>query len=120
MYCGENDFASSETVTVDMVIDRFKSLFMLIRAKYPKVPIAFVSMKPSPSRKHLMKKYEVANEIISLWLKEKKKTKYIDVFHSMLDKDGQPMADIFLADNLHMNAKGYAIWKKLIKPALKK
>lgn len=118
MYCGENDFAASDTVTVDMVTDRFKALFMQIRAKYPKVPFAYVSMKPSPSRKHLMKKYEMANELISLWLKEKKKTKYIDVFHSMLNKEGQPMDDIFLDDKLHMNAKGYAIWKKLIEPVL--
>lgn len=118
MYCGENDFAASDTVTVDMVTDRFKALFRQIRAKYPKVPFAYVSMKPSPSRKHLMKKYEMANEIISLWLKEKKRTKYIDVFHSMLNKEGQPMDDIFLGDKLHMNAKGYAIWKKLIEPVL--
>ena len=30
------------------------------------------------------------------------------------------MTDIFLEDKLHMNTKGYAIWKKLLLPVLKK
>ena len=32
----------------------------------------------------------------------------------MLKPDGTPMTEIFLEDNLHMNAKGYSIWKKEI------
>jgi lysophospholipase L1-like esterase len=38
----------------------------------------------------------------------------------MLASDGQPIKEIFLSDSLHMNAKGYAIWKKQIQPYLKK
>jgi lysophospholipase L1-like esterase len=38
----------------------------------------------------------------------------------MLKADGTPMTDIFLEDNLHMNAKGYAIWQKIIEPYLLK
>jgi lysophospholipase L1-like esterase len=45
---------------------------------------------------------------------------FIDVYHSMLDKNGTPLPDIFREDNLHMNAKGYEIWKKLITPYLLK
>jgi lysophospholipase L1-like esterase len=36
----------------------------------------------------------------------------------MLQGDGSVMKDIFIADNLHMNAKGYAIWQKIITPSL--
>jgi lysophospholipase L1-like esterase len=38
----------------------------------------------------------------------------------MLSPDGSPLKDIFNADNLHMNAKGYAIWQKAIEPFLLK
>jgi lysophospholipase L1-like esterase len=38
----------------------------------------------------------------------------------MLDSTGEPMPEIFLDDSLHMNAKGYAIWKKKIEPYLLK
>ncbi|MEO8403223.1 MAG: GDSL-type esterase/lipase family protein [Chitinophagaceae bacterium] len=120
IYCGDNDLASSDTVTAAMVIARFKTLFELIRARMPDVPIGFVSIKPSPTRLRLASKMEEANNGIKEFLKTKKKTSFIDVYHKMLDKDGAPMKDIFLEDNLHMNAKGYAIWQKVIQPYLLK
>jgi lysophospholipase L1-like esterase len=58
IYCGENDFASSDTVTVELVMQRFTTLFNYIRAKYKNVPVAYVSMKPSPSRVNLLDKYK--------------------------------------------------------------
>jgi lysophospholipase L1-like esterase len=118
IYCGENDFASSDTVTVEMVMQRFTTLYDLIRVKYPKVPLLYVSMKPSPSRKHLMKKYEEANSQIAAFLLKEKRAAFADVYHPMLKEDGSVMEDIFLGDNLHMNAKGYAIWKKVLEKML--
>lgn len=120
LYCGENDFAYSDTITVDMVVERFKTLYKYIRDKYPVVPFVYVSMKPSPSRAHLMQKYAEANKQIQEFLKKEKQCVFVDVYSKMLKPDGSPMDDIFLSDNLHMNAKGYAIWKKLLLPVLKK
>jgi lysophospholipase L1-like esterase len=37
----------------------------------------------------------------------------------MLKPDGTPMDDIFGPDRLHMTAKGYAIWKDVLKKKLK-
>ncbi|MEP6746742.1 MAG: GDSL-type esterase/lipase family protein [Bacteroidota bacterium] len=120
IYCGENDLASSDTVTAQMVVDRFKTLFGMIRKKLGKVPVLFVSLKPSPSRSRLLPKMIAANTAIKSFLLKNKKTAFADVYSVMLDKDGEPMKDIFLGDNLHMNAKGYAIWKKVIEPYLVK
>ena len=120
IYCGENDFASSDTVSVGIVVKRFKTLFTDIRNKWPKVPIAFISIKPSPSRWQLRTKIEEANKRIAAFLKKRKKTDFIDVYHKMLGADGLPIPDIFLADKLHMNVKGYAIWIKEIEPYLLK
>lgn len=118
IYCGENDFASSDTVSVQTVVNRFRILFELLRAKYKNTPVAYVSMKPSPSRAHLMPKFAAANTLIREYLASKNKTAYIDVYSPMLNKDGTPIEDIFLKDKLHMNAKGYAIWKQRIKKVL--
>ncbi len=120
MYCGENDFASSDTVTVETVVQRFKTLYQLIRARYAATSLLYVSMKPSTSRVHLMKKFEAANNQIADFLKKDKKAAFADVFSKMLQPDGTPMTDIFLGDNLHMNAKGYAIWKKVLEKYLLK
>lgn len=118
IYCGENDFAANDSLYPAQVAERFKELFLLIRKKIKKVPIAYISMKPSPSREHLMAKFNVANVMIKEFLKTKKKTKFINVFDSMLGIDGKPLPEIFLEDNLHMNAKGYTIWKQIIEPFL--
>ena len=61
---------------------------------------------------------EIANTMIKKFLKNKKDADFIDVYAAMLSADGIPMKDIFLEDNLHINAKGYAIWKKYFLPYL--
>lgn len=120
IYCGENDLASSDTVSAKMVLDRFKKLFSIIRNYDPSVPVAFVSLKPSPSRKQLWPKMEKVNSMIRNFLRTKKKTAFIDVYHKMFNKEGSVMQEIFIEDNLHMNAKGYTIWQKAIEPYLVK
>lgn len=119
IYCGDNDLASSDTITPAIVTARFKRLFNIIRKKLPATTITYVSIKPSPSRAKLMSKMVQTNKMIQSFLKTQKKTSFIDVFHPMLQTNGKPIPAIFLSDSLHMNEKGYAIWKKAIEPKLK-
>lgn len=120
IYCGENDFAASDTISVSTVVQRFKTLFRLIRKHQRNVSIAYVSMKPSPSRVRLMSKYDAANNEIKNFLITKKRAAFIDVYHLMLNTEGKPKPEIFLNDNLHMNKRGYTIWQNAILPYLKK
>lgn len=120
IYCGENDLAFSDTVSAKTVYNRFRQLFNLIRTKFPNVPIAYISMKPSPSRQLLMGKMQEGNRLIKNFLKAKKQTAFIDVYKDMIDDEGKPMPELFVEDKLHMNKTGYAIWKKAIEPYLKK
>jgi lysophospholipase L1-like esterase len=120
IYCGENDLAGSDTVTAQLVFYRFKQLYNIIRAHYPNAKVSYISMKPSPSRLHLMPKMLEGNLLIKNFLKRKKRTSFVDVYYSMLQVDGKPIESIFLEDKLHMNANGYAIWQKLIEPHLLK
>ncbi|MBV4357724.1 GDSL-type esterase/lipase family protein [Pinibacter aurantiacus] len=120
VFCGDNDLASSDTITASTVINRFKNLFQIIRAQLPNTSIVYVSIKPSPSRQKLMPKQQEANNEIKKFLKKQGNTAFVDVYHKMLNTDGSIMSDIFLEDQLHMNAKGYTIWQKEIQPVLKK
>ena len=120
IYCGENDIAGDSTVTSKIVFERFKKLYADIRTAMPRVSVVYISMKPSPNRVQLMPKFEQANRLIKKFISKKNKTMFIDVYHAMLNTDGTPMTDIFLEDQLHMNAKGYVIWKKIIQPVLVK
>ena len=44
---------------------------------------------------------------------------YIDVWLPMMGEDGTPSRDIYVADQLHMNAAGYEIWTRVVGPYLK-
>jgi len=120
IYCGENDLAASDTVDGSDVARRFIRLFTLIRNKFPKVYIAYVSMKPSPSRQMLAAKMISGNEQIKKYLSTKSRAVFVDVYKDMISDEGKPREELFLDDNLHMNKMGYAIWRKAIEPYLKK
>ncbi|MFT3949364.1 MAG: GDSL-type esterase/lipase family protein [Agriterribacter sp.] len=120
IYCGENDIASSDTITAETVAQRFVTLFETIRKIYPKVPIAFISMKPSPSRERFLPKLQSANQQIRDYITTQKRTAYIDVYPYMMRENGSPRKALFTEDMLHMNKNGYAIWQYAILPYLKK
>lgn len=119
IYCGENDIAGNPDLTADSVANRFITLFTMIRKRLPKASIAFVSMKPSPSRAKFRSTVEEANTLIRDYIKTKKDAAYIDVYPKMLNHDGSPIGSLFTQDSLHMNQSGYDIWQKVIKPYLK-
>lgn len=120
IYCGDNDLATSDTITSETVFHRFEQLFVDIRAALPDANISYVSIKPSPSRWHLKDKAIRTNQLIKDYLTKQKNTGFINIWDAMLGADGKANPDIFIGDNLHMNAKGYAIWQKIIQPYLKK
>ncbi len=49
---------------------------------------------------------EKANLLIQTYLSLQQHAGFVDVYHKMFNPDGSVMTDIFLEDNLHMNAKG--------------
>jgi len=119
IYCGENDLASSDTVSPEIVLDRFSILFNLIRKQLGnKSNITFISIKPSISRWRLEAKIVAANTLIANFIEKQTNANFINIHNAMLQGNGSVMKDIFIADNLHMNEKGYAIWQKIIAPSL--
>lgn len=117
IYCGENDFAGGATAQI--VADRVKQLFDLIREKYPRVQLTYISIKPSPSREKYWTEMKIANKLIAELIAKTKRADFINTYDAMFNPDGTIMKDIFLSDNLHMNAKGYALWAPIMEPYLK-
>ena len=119
IYCGENDIAASDTVSPKTVLSRFKTLFQIIRSNLdPSTPVLFVSIKPSVARWAMEARMVKSNSLVKAFLATQKNTDYVDVHNAMLDAQGNVFKDIFVGDNLHMNAKGYAIWQKIIAPTI--
>jgi hypothetical protein len=118
IYCGENDIASSDTVTGKIVLNRFKELHSHIREKFPTINIYYISIKPSPSRWSMKERMIDANRQIKKYCKKQKNTDYLSIWSQML-RNAKPNPSLFLKDSLHMNKKGYEIWIKEIRKKIK-
>jgi lysophospholipase L1-like esterase len=119
IYCGENDLADVDTVSPATILARYTTLHRLLVKQLPKhTKLVFVSIKPSIARWRLENKFKEANQLIRDFIATQKNTQFLDIHNAMLDEKGMPQQDIFIADNLHLNAKGYQIWQKAFAPYL--
>ncbi len=117
MYAGGNDINGGKTP--EQVASDFKAFVARVHAKLPEAKIAYISIAPNPARWAQVERVKAANDLIREFTATDKRLSFINVFPHMLGKDGMPLPDIFVDDRLHMNEKGYAIWKRVVGAALK-
>jgi len=120
IYCGENDLASSDTITAAAVLARFQTLYGMIRQNFPTAMISFVSIKPSPVRTSIQPKVREANRLIKAFIQKQKRAQFIDIYDAMLTEKGEMREELYVSDRLHMKPEGYLIWIRIIKPYLLK
>ena len=116
-YAGDNAIANGKSP--DQVFADFQTFVNKVHRALPKTRIAFISIKPSPSRWNLADKQKAANQLIKALCEKEKQLSYIDVFTPMLGANGEPRPELFVDDKLHLNAKGYELWESVIRPCLK-
>lgn len=59
-------------------------------------------------------KYEEFNRKLKQWPSTTRNVLYADVRTLMLHSGGEVRKDLFIEDHLHMNRKGYEIWKNVL------
>ena len=116
MYAGGNDINAKKSP--DQVVNDFRAFVKKVRAKLPEVEIAYIAVAGNPKRWAQVEQVREVNRRIEEITKQEKKMKFINVFPAMMGPDGTPKPDIFVEDKLHMNPKGYAIWKEVVLPFL--
>ena len=114
LYAGDNDLAAGWSA--EDILVGFKAFAEGVRASLPATRIAFISIKPSPSRVRLMRDISRANALVHAYVSTLPNTEFIDVFTPMLAADGSPRPELFRADALHLNASGYELWRAVIAP----
>jgi lysophospholipase L1-like esterase len=113
-YAGENDIAAG--MAPEKVVADFSAFMGRKVRALGDVPVYFISLKPSVLRLAQLGQQSQVNEAIRQRASERRDLRYIDVVPLMLE-NGQPR-NIFAADNLHMNAAGYALWTDAVRSAL--
>lgn len=117
LYVGENDVDAKQTA--ENILEDFKTFVALRNKNLPDTPLVFISLKPSILRWQMWPEMNKANEMVKAEIKKHKRIQFADLASKMLGANGKPLPDIYVADNLHMNANGYKIWKKNLLPFLR-
>ena len=116
VYEGDNDIGGGKTP--EIVEADYRTFVEKARAALPNVKIVFVAIKPSIRRWELIDVARDANARVKAITETDDLLEYIDVDAPLLDSNGQPRADLFIEDDLHLNEAGYEIWTELIRPYL--
>jgi len=112
-YAGDNDLGDGRHP--EEVYIFFLQLLDCLDKYFPDVPFTYISIKPSIARQEIIKQISYTNSLIKKAIEQAGGRRYyVNVFSSMLDDKGFPQADLFEADGLHMNEKGYAIWNEIL------
>jgi len=117
MYAGGNDINAGKTP--QRVFADFKAFVAKVHAALPECRICYISNAPNPKRWSMIDQMIEASRLVEEYTKTDKRLQFINVYPHMLGGDGKPKPDIFVSDQLHMNAKGYVIWKAVVGPYLK-
>lgn len=115
IYAGGNDINAGKNP--DLVFGDFVALVKKIQEGAPKAKIGFIAVAPNPARWAQVEQVKRVNQLAREYCDEHGLF-FINVYPLMLGPDGTPKPDIFVADRLHMNEKGYALWKDAVRPYL--
>lgn len=113
LYAGDNDLGSGRAIME--VFNDFKKLIKAIQGMYSNIPIHVISIKPSPSRAHLLSMTSETNALMKKYIQGTKNGKWVELFGKMLDENAQTLPNLYIEDQLHMNAKGYDVWRRVVK-----
>ena len=116
-FCGTNDLTALKTPKE--TIQDFEILKEKVHQALPGVHLFVIGIKPSPARVYLEKEEIAYNEMIAEIASRDDLVTFIDIWDAMLSAEGERIPDLFIEDGLHINAKGYEIWTKLVREHLK-
>lgn len=118
VYAGDNDIANKEEPAAianeaDLFVDGLRRIAN-------GAPVIVLSAKPSIARWELKDKYVELNTLLKTMCDNYEHAVFVDVWTPMLKADGELKLNLFLQDGLHMNEKGYELWKNQLLPFLSK
>jgi lysophospholipase L1-like esterase len=115
-YAGDNDIAGGRSP--EQVFGDFQTFVNAVREHPGDTPIIYLAIKPSNARWKSWPQMQIVNARVKKLAQEDKHLTYVDTAPPILGPDGQPRAEFFRNDGLHLNEKGYAAWNEILAPIL--
>lgn len=116
VYEGDNDIGNGKSA--EQVFADFQNLVASIHGEVPDATIGFLAIKPSLKRWSSWMEIQRANKMVAEMAAEHPRVDYLDIATPMLGADGKPREELFASDGLHLNDRGYAVWRDVVGPWL--
>ena len=113
IYAGDNDLGDGRKP--DEVHNYFIQLCKCITECFGRVPMSYISIKPSLQRWQINDAIHYTNLLIQQTISRHSGHMYfVDVYSSMIGEDGFPEKKFYAEDGLHLSKEGYTLWKKIL------
>ena len=115
IYEGDNDVL--DRIPLDDIVTTASALLEDVSIRMPNLSVVMVAPKASPARYHLKAAYLELNTSLRL-LAMDHGAHWVDFWDVQHREDGTLREDLFIADRLHLNSEGYAVWVRELRRQL--
>jgi lysophospholipase L1-like esterase len=115
-FAGVNDIGAGRLP--QEVVDNTERLVQRVATELPGTRVYVLTNTISVGRKALARSYQRVNVLLARMLRRYDHARLVDVTTPTLDRRGLPRGELFRADSIHLNPKGYAVWTEALRPVL--
>jgi lysophospholipase L1-like esterase len=118
VFSGTNDLAGDDAKSAAEVRALFRQLVARLRGFDGDLPICTIAITPTLAREEHIETVREANRLIQMDCAADPLLEFIDPTGDLVDEAGRPDPRWFREDRLHLNAQGYAVWTRHVRPVV--
>lgn len=119
-YCGSNDLNAKPADAPEKIFARFREFSERVRERFPATRVIYVSATRSPDRVGRWEQVDHYNALARAYCSATPGRTFVDINPAIVDANGHPRLDLYLADKLHFHPPAYEAFTKIIKPVLER
>jgi|GEM_PF-388577 len=105
-------------LTPEEIAALYGDVVKTVRAKDARAPVFLIAITPTESRWRAWPQIEKANAAMAAVCEAGENVHFISTAKEFLNEEGSPKTELFRDDQLHLNADGYKLWTKIIRPKI--
>ncbi|MDF9828257.1 lysophospholipase L1-like esterase [Ereboglobus sp. PH5-10] len=113
-FSGGNDINAWETA--EEVASDFRAFCAELHKKLPETKLIYISIPITESRVMQRSTIALANTYLSVFCHSDPRLTFLNMNDHILTPEGNVRPEYYLADKLHMNEAGYALWARVLRP----
>ena len=117
-YAGGNDVNGGRSP--EQVAEDFRDFCAKLHSVLPKTRVIRLSVFFTEKNWENRSRTALLNTYLAAFCRSDPRIEFLDMTSPLLSPDGKVRPELHASDKVHLNAEGYAIWAKVLRPVLKK